>query len=130
MKRLLNHEKIIGIFLAIFILIASSSYLYGKEKKEVDLIIRTINVHHGSGDYPLRLRGIAQELYRDYPAQIGLIGIQELARGRMTDCVCAESFMITAPDASLLNLRFSTVRKLKQEFLKKTGRRIFRRAWA
>ena len=88
----LNHKKIIGIFLAIFILIAPSSYLYAKEKKECDLIIRTINVHHGAADYLLRLRGIAQELHRDYPDQIGLIGIQELARGRMTDCLRGELY--------------------------------------
>ncbi len=89
MKKLvnLNHRRIIGIFLAIFIVVAPSSSLLGKEKKEGDLIIRTINVHHGAVDYPLRLHGIAQELYRDYPGQIGLIGIQELARGRMTDCL-------------------------------------------
>jgi endonuclease/exonuclease/phosphatase family metal-dependent hydrolase len=87
MKKLLNHNRIISIFLAIFILVASSSYLFGKEKKEGDLVIRTINVHHGAAAYPLRLHGIAQELYRDYPAQIGLIGIQELAKGKMTDCL-------------------------------------------
>jgi hypothetical protein len=92
MKEVCDHKNVIGVFpaifiiVSIFIIIASSSYLYGKEKKEGDLIIRTINVHHGAADYPLRLRGIAQALYGDYPGQIGLIGMQELARGRMTDC--------------------------------------------
>jgi hypothetical protein len=86
------HTKFIGICLGILILFSAIPYGYGKEKKEAELIIRTINVHQGAADYSLRLHGIAREFHHDYPRQIGLIGMQELARGKMTDCPSGEVY--------------------------------------
>ena len=73
------------------ILTPTALYGYGKEKKEVAFIVRTMNLHHSAADYPLRIRGIAQEFYRNYPHQIGLISIQELKKRKMTGCLCGES---------------------------------------
>ena len=87
-----KYRKIIITFLAIFILILTISYGYGKETREVDLIVRSINLHHSAADFPLRLRGIAHEFHHDYPHQIGLIGMQELERGTMNNCLRGKSY--------------------------------------
>jgi len=89
----IDRKKIISIFLGImFIIISTISYGHGQEKKEADLIVRTINVKEAAADYPLRLRGIAEEFHHDYPKQIGLIGMQELKREKMGDCLYGKSY--------------------------------------
>jgi hypothetical protein len=87
-----KHINIIVVFLWIFILNPTFLYGYGTEQKGTAIIVRTINVHHSAADYPLRIRGIAEKFYHDYPHQIGLIGIQELKRRKMTDCIAGGSY--------------------------------------
>jgi len=87
-----KYKNIIIILLGTFLLTPTALYGYGKERKEVAVIVRTINLHHSAADYPLRIRGIAQEFFYNYPHQIGLISIQELKKSRMTDCMCGKSF--------------------------------------
>jgi len=92
MTIVIKYKNIIVIFLGMLILNPTALYGYGKERKEVALLVRTINLHHSAADYPLRIRGIAQEFYHNYPHQIGLISIQELKKRKMSDCLCGESF--------------------------------------
>ena len=92
MTIVITYKNIILLLLGMFILTPTALYGYGKEKKEVAFIVRTINLHHSAADYPLRIRGIAQEFYRNYPHHIGLISIQELKKRKMTDCLSGESF--------------------------------------
>ena len=92
MTLVILNKNIIIILLGMCILFPTALYGYGKEQKELAFIVRTINLHHSAADYPLRIRGIAQEFYRTYPHQIGLISIQELKKSRMTDCICGKSF--------------------------------------
>jgi len=82
------------IVLLLWFLIINPTALYGQEneRKESALIIRTINLHHSAADYALRIRGIAEKFYHDYPHQIGLIGIQELKKRKMTDCMAGEYY--------------------------------------
>jgi hypothetical protein len=94
MEELINmkYKRFIVFLLWIFIINPAALYGYGKERKDSALIIRTINLHHSAADYALRIRGIAQKFYHDYPHQIGLIGIQELKKRKMTDCMAGEYY--------------------------------------
>ncbi len=76
----------------LFFIFYTFSYAYGKDNNEADLIVRTINVQYPGSEYPLRLRGIAQAFHRDYPHQIGLIGLQELGEETLTGCLQGNTY--------------------------------------